>query len=127
MKLFERTGWLALLIIFSGCHYTKIYSSANHALLDKAEYLNRIEALHNELIIDVRTPMEYSRGHLDSAINISFISFSFGKRAKQLDSTRPVFIYCETAHRSPYAMRKLKKLGFKRVYDLKKGYSVLRD
>ena len=113
--------------MLTGCGYSKIYSSSEFALLEKADYLSRIDALDNEIIIDVRTPMEYSRGHFDNAINISFLGFSFEERAMELDTSRPVFIYCETAHRSPYAMGKLKKLGFKKVYDLKKGYSALRD
>ena len=115
----------ALLLV--GCGYSKIYSSEHHALLTKDEYLNRIEQLDNEIIIDVRTPVEYSRGHIPNAINISFLGFSFEERAMDLDTNRPIFIYCETAHRSPYAMRKLKRLGFKKIYDLKKGYSCLRE
>lgn len=123
-----RSVLLSLLpLVLVGCGYSKIYSSEDHALLPKSEYLNRIEQLDNEIIIDVRTPIEYSRGHIRNAINISFLGFSFEERAMELDTNRPLFIYCETAHRSPYAMRTLKKLGFSRIYDLEKGYSCLRE
>ncbi len=122
-----RPLYLTLVLALVGCSYSKIYSSKDHALLPKEEYLNRIAQLENEIIIDVRTPVEYSRGHIPNAINISFLGFSFEERAMELDTNRPIFIYCETAHRSPYAMRTLKKLGFKTIYDLEKGYSCLRE
>ena len=118
---------LAFLIFPTGCTYSKIYSSSDFALLEKADYLSRIDELDDEIIIDVRTPLEYSKGHIDKAINISFLGFSFEERELELNTSKPIFIYCETAHRSPYVMRKLKKLGFKKVFDLKKGYSVLRE
>jgi rhodanese-related sulfurtransferase len=37
-----------------------------------------------------------------------------------------VFIYCETAHRSPMAARKLRRIGFVEITDLKKGYKPYR-
>lgn len=75
-------------------------------------------------IVDVRTPGEYKAGHIEGAINASFIGFKFKKKMKQLDRSRPVYIYCQTAHRSPYASLTLYKLGFTEVYDLKKGFAV---
>ncbi|MEM7039694.1 MAG: rhodanese-like domain-containing protein, partial [Bacteroidota bacterium] len=33
-----------------------------------------------------------------------------------------VFIYCETAHRSPVAAKKLHRVGIRPVYDLKGGF-----
>lgn len=74
-------------------------------------------------IVDVRTPPEYEAGHIKGAINASFIGFKFKKKMKQLDPSKPVYIYCQTAHRSPYASITLYKLGFTEVYDLKKGFS----
>lgn len=107
-----------------GCN-RRIFNSPTIRQLPKEEYLAKLAETDNVYIIDVRTRMEYDKGHLEGAESISIID-SFKKRAAVLDTNRTVFVYCETAHRSPFATIKLKKLGFKRIYDLEGGYSVLR-
>ncbi len=117
----------AFLSIFfiGGCRVKKIYQKENVHLLEATEFMTRIESTNEPYIIDVRTPFEFYRGHIDSAINISYIGFDFKKRARRLDTAKSVFIYCHTAHRSPYAAKKLYKMGFKEIIDLKDGYRSL--
>ena len=86
-------------------------------------FANAVADTNGIYIVDVRTPPEYKAGHIEGAINASFIGFKFKKKMKQLDRSRPVYIYCQTAHRSPYASMTLYKLGFTEVYDLEKGFS----
>ena len=117
---------LILLILVNACNSRKIYSSATIQQLDKTDYLQRLHSCDNCLLIDVRTAAEYKKGHLDNATNISFIFNRFGRKVKQLDTSKIVFLYCETAHRSPLATKKLKKAGFKNIYDLKNGYSTIK-
>ncbi len=78
-------------------------------------------------ILDVRTGLEYKKEHIEGALSFSFLNTDFDWKIADLDTSRPVFIYCETAHRSPFAAKRLKKAGFQNVYDLKGGYSTLRE
>jgi rhodanese-related sulfurtransferase len=73
-------------------------------------------------LIDVRTPEEFSEGHLDNAININYFDDTFIKdMSSKLDKSKPIYIYCKIGGRSGKASKKLEKEGFTKVYDLEGG------
>lgn len=109
----------------TGCN-KHIYNSTTIKQLPKNEYFALMDSLVEPYILDIRTGLEYKRGHVEGARNISFLSSEFGWHIADLDTSRPVFLYCETAHRSPFATKQLKKAGFTQIYDLEGGYSTLR-
>ncbi|HHB78250.1 MAG TPA: rhodanese-like domain-containing protein [Saprospiraceae bacterium] len=104
---------------------TKIFNSKTIAQLPAKEYLQRIDDMPDALVVDLRTPLEYKISHHPRAININFL-YNFKSEIAQLDTTKPIFITCLTAHRSPYAALLLKNLGFKEIYDLKGGFLTIR-
>ncbi len=73
------------------------------------------------IIVDVRTPAEYSEGHIANARNIDFYSSGFSSGFGQFDKSKPVYVYCERGGRSQSAVEKINKLGFKNVYELEGG------
>ncbi len=73
-------------------------------------------------LVDVRTPEEYEAGHIKKATNIDFLADNFEKEIQKVNKDRPVFIYCRSGGRSGRAAELMKKLGFKKVYDLRGGY-----
>lgn len=77
----------------------------------------------NVLLIDLRTPSEFSRGAIENAINIDFLADSFVEKIKEISHNGPVLIYCASGGRSGRAGRKMESLGFKQVFDLDKGYN----
>lgn len=116
---------IVFLCCFS-CNYKRIYSTHTIRQLNKKEYLAKLDSCSGScLLIDVRTGHEYRKAHLPNAVNISYLSGNFYRQVKTLDTAKAVFIYCQTAHRSPLATKKLKKAGFKKIYDLEGGYSTL--
>ncbi len=118
---------ISAIILFSGCFNVKSTHDFSYQKLDPDEYLSQINNTPVKYIVDVRTGKEYSRSHIEKATNISLIKFNFRKKVKNFDPQTPVFLYCQTCHRSPLAARKLKKMGFKTVYDLKGGYKNLEN
>lgn len=74
------------------------------------ELMNR-----NALIIDVRTPAEFSNGHIKGAINIplSLISQQHSKISKD----KPIITCCASGMRSASAKNVLLSKGFKEVYN----------
>ncbi|MCB9205578.1 MAG: rhodanese-like domain-containing protein [Flavobacteriales bacterium] len=126
MKFRSFFAAIALIAGFASCNQN-IYNGVTIKQVPKEEYLALIDSFKNEYIIDVRTRLEYNREHIPNALSISFLNSEFDWKIADLDTSRPVFIYCETAHRSPFAAKSLKKAGFKNIIDLKGGYSTLRN
>ena len=85
-----------------------------------------LTATEQAQLIDVRTPSEFSNGHLDGAVNINFKDASFDSQIGQLDKTQPVFIYCQAGGRSGKAYKKMKAMGFETVYDMEGGYGAFK-
>ncbi|MCB0569221.1 MAG: rhodanese-like domain-containing protein [Phaeodactylibacter sp.] len=74
-------------------------------------------------LVDVRTPQEFSDGHIKGAVNINFYDDNFTQQLEQaLDKSQPVMIYCRSGKRSGKAAQRMASLGFQEVYDLKGGY-----
>lgn len=72
-------------------------------------------------IIDVRTPAEFSDGHIENAINIDFNSNGFENEISKLDRNKEYLIYCRSGNRSSGALEVMKELGFMNIYHLYEG------
>lgn len=92
--------------------------------LEPATFKQKLAASPDALLIDVRTPQEYEQGHLDKALNIDYHGDDFDQKMAALDKSKPVFLYCKSGGRSGKTFHKLKKMGFKDVYDMKGGYTA---
>ena len=101
--------------------------SVKFKTLTPNEYEDKLKATEDKLIIDVRTKGEYKKAHIKGAQNISYLGSTFAEKAAELDNSKLVFIYCETAHRSPLAARILSNLGFREIYDLQLGFENWRN
>lgn len=73
-------------------------------------------------LIDVRTLDEYNAGTIDGAILIDVSSRNFLEKVqKELDSSKPVAVFCRSGARSMKAARLLSEKGFPVIYNLKGG------
>lgn len=68
-------------------------------------------------LIDVRTPAEFSAGHIDGATNIPVDQLS-GRLSALGDKSQPVVVYCRSGARSARAASMLRNAGYTNVYDL---------
>ena len=75
----------------------------------------------NFIILDVRTPQEYSSGHLENAINIDYNSPTFQDSLATLAREKTYLLYCRTGGRSSRAFEMMKELDFKEVYHMVDG------
>jgi len=71
--------------------------------------------------IDVRTPSEYTSGHIETAVNIDYSSTIFRDELAKLDKNKTYLIYCRSGARSKKALDIMKELGFNEVYNLTSG------
>jgi phage shock protein E len=71
------------------------------------------------MIVDVRTPQEFSEGHLDNAVN--FPQSELDKHFKDVKKDQLIVLYCRSGNRSARSMDLLKKLQFQKIYHLATG------
>lgn len=69
------------------------------------------------IVIDVRTPAEYSEGHLEGAVNIDVQDANFGTILSQLPTDGEYVVYCRSGNRSAQAVEIMKASGFTNVVD----------
>ena len=73
------------------------------------------------VVLDVTRPKEFDKLHLENAVNLDFFSKDFKTRLRALDKDKTYLIYCKIGGRSKMAQNQMKRLGFKKVYNLKGG------
>jgi phage shock protein E len=70
------------------------------------------------IIVDVRSPEEFSSGHLSQAFNIPLDGIEGVLPNKVKDKSRVILVHCQSGMRSKKAKIRLNQIGYKEVYDL---------
>jgi thioredoxin len=96
-------------------------NSTTRTNLSATEFAEKIKEIPTASIIDVRTPAEFSKGHLINALNYDWNGNEFDKQIAPLDKSKPLFVYCLSGGRSSSAANKMRSNGFKTVYELDGG------
>ena len=76
------------------------------------------------IVLDVRTPGEFSVGHIDGAVNIPYTDLRQRRSELGDDTERGVVLYCRTGHRARIAEKTLHSLGFEKTLNAK-SYTAL--
>ena len=128
----------AILLAFTACSQNDSNSASNVAneevrqeqeveqtvkRVKKAEFKTFMADHSDYVLIDIRTPEEYSKGTIDGAVNINFYNDDFQAELNKLDKTKPVLMFCQSGGRSGRALPVFKSLGFEQVLELEGGYS----
>jgi len=82
-----------------------------------------VELLNDErtIVLDVREPHEYAKGHIANAQCIPLGSLDDRLGTLEPHKNSPIIVTCEQGTRSLMACKKLTKLGFTQVHELKGG------
>lgn len=96
-------------------------SGQNKTVLVPQKFQELLASKPTAQVLDVRTPEEFNKEHLQKAVNINIYEDDFKTKLSGLDKQKPVFVYCGSGVRSAKASGILKELGFKEVYDLQGG------
>jgi thioredoxin 1 len=73
------------------------------------------------ITLDVRTPEEYSRGHIANSTLINLEDPDVVKKIALLPKVKPIYLYCLTGSRSRYLADYMVQNGFNQVYNLQRG------
>lgn len=119
MKKYIIVALTTFTVILNSCSTGQ--SQKVRANLTAVEFSEKIKELPNAPVIDVRTPDEFSSGHLQNAQNIDISGGDFNQQIETLDKSKPVFVYCLSGGRSASAASAMRGAGFKEVYELDGG------
>lgn len=108
---------LTLFLIFS------VLSNVNAQVpqhVDAVKFKEQI-AKGDAILLDVRTPQEYSRGHIAGSTAINIADPAFVTKINLLQKDKTILIYCLTGSRSYAAANYMSKNGFKKIVNLQQG------
>ena len=75
--------------------------------------------VQNAVILDVRTPREFSSGHVEGAINIPVQSLQKDSIETIVQKEQPILVYCRSGVRSKKVVFTLQSWGYTHVYNLR--------
>lgn len=96
------------------------YNQVNYQAVSTQQAQQVID-LFNPMILDVRTPREYARGHLENSVLIPVQRLQSRMDELAAFSDEPILIYCATGNRSTVASKLLIDKGFTRIFNLRHG------
>ena len=77
----------------------------------------------NGTVLDLRTAAEMNEGYIAGAVQLDYKAKDAKKQIDALDKNKTYYIYCAHGTRSADASQYMKEQGFKRVYNLEKGFA----
>lgn len=127
MKLKVTTIWVfAAAFVLLSCTTERKNEDATSdktptVVLEPQEFKAKLNSTPDAVLIDVRTPEEFSQGVIAGAINIDFKAPDFSEKVNALDKEKNYFVYCLSGKRSNNAVKMMEDTGFKNIYTLKDG------
>ena len=89
--------------------------------IDAHEAAKLLQENQHIVVLDVRTPEEFTAGHIAGAKNIDFHGPDFEKKLSALEKKQPYLVHCAAGGRSAKARELMKKLQFQTIYHLEGG------
>ncbi len=118
---------MPVLLLFGLLLSSAVFAQNDTTLLSPDQFEKAISA-DNFLVLDVRTPEEYKKGHIKNSLLIDWKKNErFAEKAKSLDASKPVYVYCAAGVRSRAAAQWLRSNGFTRVYELDGGMDKWKE
>jgi rhodanese-related sulfurtransferase/glutaredoxin-related protein len=100
------------------------FAQANHDLISVDSFAAKINRQPAPQIIDVRTPEEFTINHINGAIYLNLKDANHLDSLKNLDKSKPIFIYAIQNSRPDILAAELHANGYNDVYELKGGIAA---
>ena len=78
----------------------------------------KVDMTNVAAVIDVRTPVEFTSGHLEGAVNFDIQGMSFMDELATLDPNATYLVYCRSGSRAAAAVDTMKSMGIDNVTNL---------
>ena len=86
------------------------------------EEFDKLRAVKQNRVLDVRTAKEFATGHMPDATNIDINSADFQQKVSALDKTKTYLVHCAGGIRSARACSQMSGLSFSNLYNLEGGF-----
>ena len=114
--------WVVFAALVGAFAYTKGWVFTNFESITAEQAYQRIQSDEKSVIVDVRTPEEFSQGHIKGAILIPLQTLDKNLGLLGGVKAQSIIVYCHSGNRSVAASRLLVKNGFTPL-NLKGGIS----
>ena len=118
---------LLLLISFLAACTSKTQSEVQIKNIDVATAHQLLDQDKNIVVLDVRTPEEYTSGHINGAVNININDDNFSKKVAKLDKGKSYIVHCAANvenGRSARSLEIMSGLGFKNLMSMEGGFAA---
>ncbi|MBQ4638539.1 MAG: rhodanese-like domain-containing protein [Clostridia bacterium] len=85
--------------------------------VDINKEIKEYKGLSGAVLLDVRTPSEYSEGHIEGSVNIPVQTIRNAENVIENKET-PIYVYCYSGSRSSQAKAALSRMGYKNVKNI---------
>ena len=107
-------GWIIYFVVLAAMVAFIVLRRAGQVpTKEAAEYVK-----DGAIIVDVRSPEEFSSGHLSQAFNMPLDGIEGTLPNKIRDKSRVILVHCQSGMRSKKAKARLNQIGYKEVHDL---------
>jgi len=110
-------------LLLSSCEQNQRVSGANVNRIGIEEFARLMEQPGGCVLLDVRSPVEFSKGHIPGAKNLDVSSDAFESEMSQLDPDARYLVYCHSGGRSRRACGMMEAAGFIDLHELGPGFS----
>ena len=108
--------FLLTLLLLAGCAAPAV-QEGTYRQITMDEAIVMMEEESNYIILDVRTPEEFSEKHIPGAINIPNETIGTEEVPELPYKDQLILIYCRSGNRSKQASEKLVRLGYTNIVE----------
>jgi rhodanese-related sulfurtransferase len=94
---------------------------------EASAWIRENESRGDVVLLDVRTPQEYSGERIAGAVLIDYLSGTFREELERMDRGKRYLVYCRTGNRSEKAVTLMKELRFREIRHLSGGIVKWKD
>jgi NADPH-dependent 2,4-dienoyl-CoA reductase/sulfur reductase-like enzyme/rhodanese-related sulfurtransferase len=88
-----------------------------------SEFSEKLAQSKNILVLDVRNPSEYEKGHVPNSLNIPVNDLR--KRLSEVPKNKGIYVHCQVGYRAHLATRILLQNGYTEVFNISGGYKSI--
>ena len=103
-------------LLLTGCA-APAASEASYRQIGMDEAVAMMAEESNYILLDVRTPEEFSEKHIPGAVNIPNETIGTEEIPELPDKAQLILVYCRSGNRSKQASEKLVRLGYTNIVE----------
>ena len=108
---------IVLLFLFTACTRSNAEEISTWQTITAQEAYRMMNELDNYILLDVRTPAEFTEIRINGAILIPDYELRQRAETELPDKKAVIFIYCRSGRRSALSAAILAELGYSNLYD----------